>query len=398
MDTRDLMALVLIILFVVLVVVVPIPLYRFLRRWLAASIERRDFAGRAERLTDDQERRARRLFPFPIAGIINLILTGASLLVIYVSPIDVGNVVEKSLIEELYEPNELALQILWPFHIPALAFYLLTFREHVSPLVRRRRKYDYALSGIVTMWVAAAFYEATITASLAPLLVQPIIFLTLVIGTSAVLARLNPTDKMPSRLARRLHVLVKKITPVMVLFVLFFVPFVILPFLVARYRVVQWMEKFPILYLRSFSQADAPKIYREIISKVCNRYGVVYALVHTRQSAAELRGDSTFYEGSQLAATTDEEWKSVVFEKLQSASAVIIDDTAETAGIEWEVAEARQICDSSHIAILRKKESEKTSHPDLWHLEYEESKLGYEKARRDLRDWLAPIMLGGNSS
>lgn len=64
--------------------------------------------------------------------------------------------------------------------------------------------------------------------------------------------------------------------------------------------------------------------------------------------------------------------------------------------VDWEVSRARQLCGTGHIAIIRKEESEKSRYPDIWYLEYEQSKIGYKKARREMREWLAPIVLGEN--
>jgi len=272
-----------------------------------------------------------------------------------------------------------------------VALFFLAFREHVRPYGNRRLKYDYALALASTMWLG----RELIVGSYEALVYQPLIVLALALVISSSMRLIcKPTDN-PGPAARHIHRWIKVFVdwPLVVVLAVW-QPIALAVVLVMRYRSVQWMANCPIVYLRSFSQENAPRVFQKVISSPANKYGVLVALVHRTQSASHLKTGSDLLEGSQFSGSTDDKWKAWVADKIEHASAVIIDYSIATEGIRWEVERAMKHTDPERIVLLAQHDSTIEVPAGAHAIKYEDSEAGFEAVRAEFDDWVYARIMG----
>lgn len=281
-------------------------------------------------------------------------------------------------------PKEMNL-FFWIFLGLLIALFFLAFREHIRPFGNRRRKYDYALALTSTIWLGHCLFLG----SLKTLVYQPVLTLALALVTSFLMRLIcKPTDN-PGTAARHVHRWFKVLVdwPAVVVLAAWF-PVALAVVLVMRYRCVQWMTNCPIVYLRSFSQENAPRVFQKVITEPANRYGVLVALVHKTQSASDLQASSDMLEGSQFSGSSDDNWQTWVANEIARASAVIIDCSIATEGVRWETQRAMKNTDPDRIALLAQHDSSLEAPASAKVIRYEDSKDGFEAARSEFDDWI----------
>ena len=117
---------------------------------------------------------------------------------------------------------------------------------------------------------------------------------------------------------------------------------VMLILLMIRYLVIERFRQQPIVYLRSFHHQDAAEVFGRAIAPAIARFGVVKALVHTRQTGGALLSKASIWQFGLMATAPDEHWQDWVTEALRTARLVIIDCSILTDSVKWEVDAALQ--------------------------------------------------------
>lgn len=285
----------------------------------------------------------------------------------------------------------------WVILTLLVTFYVLVFLEHVRPYGNRRRKYDYALTLASTMSLASTPWlgHQLLFESKKLLVYQPLIALALALVTSYSMRQICEPADNPSPAARYMHYWIKTfVEHVVFAGAAFFLPMALPMALVMRYRSVQWMGNCPIVYLRSFSQENAPRVFQKVISDPANKYGVLVALVHESQSASDLTTNYDFLEGSQFSGSCDDDWQAWAADKIEQASAVIIDYSIATEGIRWEVEYALEHSDPSRIVMIVQQGSTIEAPAGVHVIKHEDSRVGFGKVSDEFEKWVCTRVLG----
>jgi hypothetical protein len=292
--------------------------------------------------------------------------------------------------QTLGEPTEIRL-LFWAVVTLLVVFFFLAFLEQIRPYGNRRRKYDYALALTSTIWLGHELFLG----SYKTLVFQPLIALALALVTAFFMRLICKPADNPGPAARKTHLWIKALVdwPVVVVLALW-LPIALAVVLVMRYRCVQWMANCPIVYLRSFSQENAPRVFQRVITPEANSYGVLVALVHQTQSASNLKGSKDLMEGSQFSGTSDDKWKAWVADKIKHASAIIIDYSIPTEGVRWEVERAVKKTDPERIVLLAQHDSNIEAPAGAHVIKYEDSKAGFKAARMEFYYWVYARVMG----
>jgi hypothetical protein len=164
-------------------------------------------------------------------------------------------------------------------------------------------------------------------------------------------------------------------------------PFLLLPYFVLRYLLVERFSHEQIVYLRSFRYSETKSAFGGIVSKVASRYGVLAGLAHETQRPSEIHEKTRLTDRGNLAVVSNEMWRNWVENHLKKCSAVIIDHSVGTESLDWEVQRARDLVDHSRIAILAEVGSLPDKVSDVWFMEYTLGKYGEKEARKMLKSW-----------
>lgn len=128
---------------------------------------------------------------------------------------------------------------------------------------------------------------------------------------------------------------------------------IVVTVLLIRFYSGAYLRSRPIVYLRSFSYADAPRVFARIVAPAAAVHGVVVALVHARQTASDLQAKIPMALQAEVQAVPDEAWQTWVEAQLRSASAVILDCSVVTESVTWEFAAASAALERRLILLER---------------------------------------------
>ena len=123
-------------------------------------------------------------------------------------------------------------------------------------------------------------------------------------------------------------------------------------YLVSRYVLIERFSLNPILYLRAFGYDNAQNVYAKVVAPAMLDFGVLSALVHARQKASVLTSQASLLHFGKLATVPDAVWKQWVEYWSERASLVIVDATARTTNIDWEIETTRRIHRQHPVLIL----------------------------------------------
>jgi hypothetical protein len=167
-----------------------------------------------------------------------------------------------------------------------------------------------------------------------------------------------------------------------------------IPGLLLRYFTGAALAARPIVYLRSFSHQPAADLFGSSVARAASRYGTLVALVHRRQAIRALARRLRMTERSSFSVVPDDRWQPWVDEQLTRCSAVIVDASASTDGLNWELSRVRELVDPRNVVVLRDEQSQvSVDIPGGSTIEYSASRalgrwMALEHLRHVLRDML----------
>lgn len=167
--------------------------------------------------------------------------------------------------------------------------------------------------------------------------------------------------------------------------------------LMIRFHVGERLSARPILYFRSFSDGHAPRVFSRIVAPAAAVHGVVVALVHDQQRGSDLQGSLHPMQCATVLAVPEDEWRSWVEHQLSRASAVILDRSVLSKGLEWELAAASAAL-GDRLIIL---ESDDTPGPPTteprpggtgWVVRHPRGRRAERRTRRVLRSVISRVV------
>lgn len=177
---------------------------------------------------------------------------------------------------------------------------------------------------------------------------------------------------------------VGKIAP----FAFFLLPPIVSPLLVFRFLVLEAAAISPIIFLRSFQQADVGRLFGRVVLQAASRVGHVLSIVHDRQRQAGLMRWGSLADHAGTVVVPDEEWEAWLTERLRSAHAAIIDVSVPTPGVLWEVSQSmRLLHDRLLIVCAEDKTADGQLRPPVL-IVYGTSRPNLRAARQQMTTWL----------
>jgi hypothetical protein len=135
-------------------------------------------------------------------------------------------------------------------------------------------------------------------------------------------------------------------------FLLRLLPFANHLYWMVRLVVKERMASRPVLFLRSFSHAGAADLLARVVVPAVAKHAVLWALVHERQTGAMLQMRLHDAWKCKTTVVPNEAWQRVIEDEMNRCLAVVIDCTTATAGLEWELAQARRLLPAAKIVAL----------------------------------------------
>lgn len=129
-------------------------------------------------------------------------------------------------------------------------------------------------------------------------------------------------------------------------------------YLLARFIVKNQMTRYPIVYLRSFGQAEASIVFPMVILPAVSRYAVVTGLVHWRQGSEILQKDAALLWRSNLFIVPDAHWKSWIASRLDGAAGAIVDISISSEAVLWELSSAIDALGSKRVFVIHSGQRE----------------------------------------
>jgi hypothetical protein len=163
---------------------------------------------------------------------------------------------------------------------------------------------------------------------------------------------------------------------------------VMLSLFIIRYFTKERLSLTPLLYLRSFNHPDVALVASKIVAPVVE-YAVVDAVVHPRQRGSELHGKLRF-STPQLStfALSDAHWQDWIAARMRCCMGVVVDATAASGGLSWELEQALEIVPRAHIVFLVPLNSAAPD-PGVKTITYDPRQPKH--AAKELTDWVKSI-------
>lgn len=245
----------------------------------------------------------------------------------------------------------------------AAAVLLVRIASHVQRIPNHDRRFKYALVFVAVLlcWLAGAVAGRIAGGRVLPMTNQEALTTVLPVAwylATAWIVRgiIGQLDGKNLRLLRWFGV--SWANPLFLISLIVFSGPIVVMVLLIRFYSGAYLRSRPIVYLRSFSYADAPRVFARIVAPAAAVHGVVVALVHARQTASDLQAKVPMALQAEVQVVSDEAWQTWVEAQLRSASAVILDCSVVTESITWEFAAASAALE--HRLILLEREGTAT--------------------------------------
>jgi hypothetical protein len=162
-------------------------------------------------------------------------------------------------------------------------------------------------------------------------------------------------------------------------------------FLLRRFFIAERMAREPIVFLRSFQHRKSASLFGNVIAKVASRHGVVVGIAHATQTIGDLSSETSMVQQARLVTISDRQWRDWVKAQLSHATAIIIERSVGSEGVQWEIETALSMVEPSRIALLHEKGVPCADVGATFQLEYELTAEGIRQARRALDQWLITV-------
>ena len=123
-------------------------------------------------------------------------------------------------------------------------------------------------------------------------------------------------------------------------------------YLILRFCVRARMSQRPFLYLRSFSETEAARVFSSVIMPALDRQGVVSGLVHSKQTSGTLHRDVPVLWRAAFTHISDEQWRTWVQKELERCEGAIVDLSVASQSVHWERETAERILGVDRVLVL----------------------------------------------
>lgn len=281
--------------------------------------------------------------------------------------------------------------------ILALPLLFAVFYFHYSGSTNRKLKYELILSFILMAWfcgtclhVALQSWREEIQVSSSSLAISLVFWWALFLVAQPLVSRLAIGASKKQSFKTWFY---RFQSPAWWFLALASAPLFI-TYCLIRFHFVNIVSRHPILYFRSFELKRGSQSFGGIVAKSARRYGVLEALMTERQRGSDLQAPLELADQAHFLVADQASWKTWVTDRLSVASLVIVDMTDVTGdSVAWEIQQSIHSLGPSRVAILFN--GAKPSIPEnVWSLNYDLSRKGIKKAKRELSNWLGKTLPG----
>ena len=294
------------------------------------------------------------------------------------------------------------------FRVAAFFCIVYSLLIHLQPNLKREKKYNFLLFGTMISSACATASEATkaiITFNFliewftANILFVIFIFVLGVILTKFIKFNLVQGLPYPHPILRQTYSIIRLLGLIVISLIimpnpisnyLIFYYFLII-YLLFRYLLTEYMQVFPIVYLRSFHYKESSEVFANLISLETSHFGMIIGLVHEKQKGSDIFGATNILNQGQTFTISDELWQEWVIDKLKRCSVVIIDSSVGSESVHWEVVTANKLVDPNRIIILQKEGTESEVTNGNKQLVYALNSKSLKQARKSFRKILEDI-------
>jgi hypothetical protein len=162
-------------------------------------------------------------------------------------------------------------------------------------------------------------------------------------------------------------------------------------YLLLRYLLTEYMQMFPIVYLRSFHYNESSEVFANLIAPEASKFGVIVGLVHEKQKGSDIFARTHIANQGQTFTISDEFWQDWVKDKLSRCSVVIIDGSVGSESISWEILTSNKLVDPNRIIVLHKAGTEQEISSGNKQLVYALDEKSLKEARKSFKKILKDI-------
>jgi hypothetical protein len=166
-----------------------------------------------------------------------------------------------------------------------------------------------------------------------------------------------------------------------------------IPYVFVRWCAGARVHRRALLYLRSFHDEEAGRVFARVITPALHRNVSVTGLVHVAQPTSALSRDVPLLWRSRLVAIADDNWRTWVENHLESALAVVVDVSVATESVAWELERARAILPPERVLVLHRKTSSVAVDPQSIGYQLATS-ADVDQARASVSAWLGRALAG----
>ena len=172
---------------------------------------------------------------------------------------------------------------------------------------------------------------------------------------------------------------------------------VLLVLFMIRYVAIERLRRSPIVYLRSFHYAGAPRAFAEGIAPAISRFGVVTGLVHGGQKSSVLLSNASIWQFGIMSTVPDDAWQGWVSGTLRYARLVIIDCSVMTESVKWEIDTALSYVSASRVLVVTNNEVPGGLDLAAKVIRYGTGRAAMRELRTEIFNW-ADAALGGHEA
>lgn len=320
-------------------------------------------------------------------------------------------------------PVFLTYQVAITCFVAGYTFLGLAAWLHLREGANRKNKYELSISGMIMIYIGYHFLimmtpdvfakwrdgevlelVENFAAEFAGELFGPALWLAVIAAIASMLIR-RRGSKAPGRIIRLLYKCRMALNPSLWLALSLFAwgisdlplarSYAVLGVLLMplRYFVLQRMLEKPIIYLRSFSHAQASVVLGKIVMPAARFLAPVLAISHELQAADQIYRRTDPIEQINLIRAPDKEWREQISQQLSRSIAAVIDYTLQTEGVVWELEEAMRVVHRSRIIVLQSVEAERIPISDIKVITYSYNWRSQRKAKKELKQHLKDMII-----
>jgi len=161
-----------------------------------------------------------------------------------------------------------------------------------------------------------------------------------------------------------------------------------IPYVFIRWCAGARVGRRAVLYLRSFHDDQAGRVFAEVLTPALHRTVAVTGLVHVAQPMSDLSRNVPLLWRSRFVAIADQNWRAWVERHLEAALAVVVDVSVATDSVTWELDRALAVLPPERLLVLHRTGTPAPA--GLPSVQYDlSSPAGIGQVRSSLSGWLS---------